>query len=224
MDPTTALAILPPCRLLLWQAPPPPRGLRRPSHRPRRLPRRRPPAPLRDRPAPRTRRLPPPRRQLRRRPLRPPSRPRHADDPQAPRALAARHSHRAAAPARHHPPHAPPPRHRDLLRLRPPPPRPAARPAPPSRLRHPHRRPRGPRPAAPPRPRGHPGRGPLKEAVLSPKGLRLTWLCEEAHRGRYLIFRDAEMGLAPLAPETLQPLLDALLSLRAALQPERLRA
>lgn len=68
------------------------------------------------------------------------------------------------------------------------------------------------------------GEDRLKEAVLSPKGLRLTWLVEEAHRGRYLIFRDSEMGLAPLPPETLRPLLDALLSLRAGLQPERLRA
>jgi hypothetical protein len=68
------------------------------------------------------------------------------------------------------------------------------------------------------------GEDRLKEVVLSPKGLRVTWLAEEAHRGRYLIFRDAEMGQAPLRPETLAPLLDALLALRAALQPERRRA
>ena len=66
----------------------------------------------------------------------------------------------------------------------------------------------------------------LKEVVLSPKGLRITWLVEEAHRGRYLIFRDAEMGADPLPPETLAPILAALLDLRAVLDPpeERLRA
>jgi hypothetical protein len=66
------------------------------------------------------------------------------------------------------------------------------------------------------------GEDRLKEVVLSPKGLRLTWLAEEAHRGRYLIFRDAEMGLEPLRPEILTRLLDALLDLRAGLdEPER---
>lgn len=69
------------------------------------------------------------------------------------------------------------------------------------------------------------GEDRLKEVVLSPKGLRLTWLVEEAHRGRYLIFRDAEMGSEPLRPEVLAPLLDTLLQLRAGLEgPERLRA
>lgn len=65
----------------------------------------------------------------------------------------------------------------------------------------------------------------LKEVVISPKGLRLTWLVEEAHRGRYLAFRDAEMGRTPLPPEALRPLLAALLDLQAALGPaERRRA
>ncbi len=68
------------------------------------------------------------------------------------------------------------------------------------------------------------GEDRLKEVVLSPGGLRLTWLVEEAHRGRYLIFRDAEMGLAPLRPGTLAPLLGALLDLRTTFQPERRRA
>ena len=43
----------------------------------------------------------------------------------------------------------------------------------------------------------------VKELVISPKGLRLVWLAEEADRGRYLIFRDAEMGQAPAAPDRL---------------------
>lgn len=58
------------------------------------------------------------------------------------------------------------------------------------------------------------GEARLKELVLSPRGLRVTWLVEEAHRGRYLIFRDAEMGRAALDPAVLRPLLEALLALR----------
>ncbi|MES2433486.1 MAG: hypothetical protein V4586_06635 [Pseudomonadota bacterium] len=54
----------------------------------------------------------------------------------------------------------------------------------------------------------------LKELVISPKGLRLVWLAEEADRTRYLAFRDSEMGKAPLAPALLEPLLNALLALR----------
>ncbi|WP_054007143.1 hypothetical protein [Cypionkella psychrotolerans] len=54
----------------------------------------------------------------------------------------------------------------------------------------------------------------LKELVISPKGLRLVWLAEEADRTRYLAFRDAEMGKVPLAPALLEPLLAALLALR----------
>lgn len=53
-----------------------------------------------------------------------------------------------------------------------------------------------------------------KELVISPKGLRIVWLAEEAHRGRYLIFRDSEMGLEPFPAAALKPLLDHLLSLR----------
>ena len=69
------------------------------------------------------------------------------------------------------------------------------------------------------------GEGRLKELVLSPRGLRLAWLAEEADRGRYLLFRDAEMGREPIDPAAVAPLLDALLDLRAALaHPERLRA
>ncbi|MCA8868069.1 MAG: hypothetical protein KDA67_05420 [Rhodobacteraceae bacterium] len=54
----------------------------------------------------------------------------------------------------------------------------------------------------------------IKEMVLSPKGARLVFLAEEAQRGRYLIFRDAEMGMEPLAPDLLTPKLEALLTLR----------
>lgn len=54
----------------------------------------------------------------------------------------------------------------------------------------------------------------VKELVLSPKGLRIVVLAEEADRGRYLIFREAEMGLTPLDPARLAPLLDRLRALR----------
>ncbi|MFN4192815.1 MAG: hypothetical protein ACK4FR_07720 [Tabrizicola sp.] len=54
----------------------------------------------------------------------------------------------------------------------------------------------------------------VKELVLSPKGLRIVILAEEADRGRYLIFREAEMGRAPLPPTRLAPLLDRLAAIR----------
>lgn len=54
----------------------------------------------------------------------------------------------------------------------------------------------------------------VKELVLSPKGLRIVILAEEADRGRYLIFREAEMGRAPLPPARLEPLLDRLAAIR----------
>jgi hypothetical protein len=55
----------------------------------------------------------------------------------------------------------------------------------------------------------------VKELVLSPQGIRITWLADEADRGRYLIFREAEMGSEPLNPAHLAPILDALSVLRA---------
>jgi hypothetical protein len=54
----------------------------------------------------------------------------------------------------------------------------------------------------------------VKELVLSPKGLRIVILAEEADRGRYLIFREAEMGRIPLPPVRLEPLLDRLAAIR----------
>ena len=54
----------------------------------------------------------------------------------------------------------------------------------------------------------------VKELVISPKGLRIVILAEEAARGRFLIFRDAEMGLIPLPPARIKPLLDRLQTLR----------
>ena len=54
----------------------------------------------------------------------------------------------------------------------------------------------------------------VKELVLSPKGLRIVILAEEADRSRYLIFREAEMGRTPLPPARLEPLLDRLAAIR----------
>lgn len=54
----------------------------------------------------------------------------------------------------------------------------------------------------------------VKELVLSPKGLRIVFLAEEANRGRYLIFRDAELGRTPLPFACIHPHLDRLLALR----------
>lgn len=60
----------------------------------------------------------------------------------------------------------------------------------------------------------------VKEVLLSPRGLRIVWLAEEADRSRYLIFRDAELGMEPLALEVLRPLLAQCLALAAALSAE----
>ena len=61
-----------------------------------------------------------------------------------------------------------------------------------------------------------------KELLISPKGLRIVWLAEEAARGNYLLFRDAEMGLEPFPAAQARPLLDYLIGLRDDLlaQPE----
>lgn len=53
----------------------------------------------------------------------------------------------------------------------------------------------------------------LKELVVAPTGVRIVWLVEEADRGRYLLFRDAEMGRTALSPDVLHPLLTALCDL-----------
>ena len=60
----------------------------------------------------------------------------------------------------------------------------------------------------------------VKEAVLSPKGIRLVVLAEEGDRANYLIFRDAELGLAPLPAPRLQSLLDTLVNLHTALKAQ----
>jgi hypothetical protein len=54
----------------------------------------------------------------------------------------------------------------------------------------------------------------VKELVISAKGLRLVILAEEADRGRYLIFRDSEMGAEPLKANRILPLLETILAIR----------
>jgi hypothetical protein len=53
----------------------------------------------------------------------------------------------------------------------------------------------------------------LKEVVVAQAGVRVVWLAEQADRGRYLLFRDAEMGDLALQPAVLQPLMDGLCGL-----------
>jgi len=54
----------------------------------------------------------------------------------------------------------------------------------------------------------------IKELLLSPQGMRLTWLMQEANRGRYLLFREAELSCPPLEWTELVPLLESLEILR----------
>ncbi len=61
----------------------------------------------------------------------------------------------------------------------------------------------------------------VKELVISPKGLRLVILAEEADRGRYLLFRDAEMGAEALPAARIAPVLETLLALRALIIPQK---
>jgi hypothetical protein len=59
----------------------------------------------------------------------------------------------------------------------------------------------------------HLGGDRVKEIILSPKGLRIVWLAAEADRARYLLYRDAEMHAAPMDPDELVAILDALAGL-----------
>ena len=54
----------------------------------------------------------------------------------------------------------------------------------------------------------------IKELIISPKGVRVVFLAEEADRTGYLIFRDAEMGRTPLSPDRVAPLLKRLQAIR----------
>lgn len=62
-----------------------------------------------------------------------------------------------------------------------------------------------------------------KELLISPRGLRIVWLAEEANRSSYLLFRDSEMGRLPYPAVRARPLLDCLIDLREDLlaHPEK---
>lgn len=58
---------------------------------------------------------------------------------------------------------------------------------------------------------------PAKELLLTPAGLRIVWLTEEADRTRYLLYRDAELGRRPLPAALARRLTGALSALAADL-------
>lgn len=60
----------------------------------------------------------------------------------------------------------------------------------------------------------------VKEVVVSQKGLRIVLLVEEAPRGSYLIYRDAELGLVPLRPDIALRATETLMKLEACLADE----
>lgn len=62
----------------------------------------------------------------------------------------------------------------------------------------------------------------VKELAFSQKGLRIVLLGEEAERGRYLLYRDAEMGRHPFAAARLVPVLQRLADLHDRLNKEAL--
>jgi hypothetical protein len=55
----------------------------------------------------------------------------------------------------------------------------------------------------------------VKELLISPKGLRIVIQGDEADRGRYLLFRDAELGQQPLAPARVKAAMDVMLALKS---------
>ncbi|MEO6298321.1 MAG: hypothetical protein ABIV25_04030 [Paracoccaceae bacterium] len=63
-----------------------------------------------------------------------------------------------------------------------------------------------------------------KELLIAPNGLRLVVLADEAERGRYLLFRDAELGPTPLPAVVVHGLMVALLALKADLSARALTA
>jgi hypothetical protein len=59
-----------------------------------------------------------------------------------------------------------------------------------------------------------------KELLISPKGLRFVLQGDEADRGKYLLFRDAELGRQPLAAVRAKDAMQALLTLKADILAE----
>ena len=57
----------------------------------------------------------------------------------------------------------------------------------------------------------------VKELLISPNGLRIVMLADEADRGRYLLFRDAELGRTAFRAGDMERLMAGLLALRSDL-------
>lgn len=63
----------------------------------------------------------------------------------------------------------------------------------------------------------------IKEVILSPKGLRVTLLADEADRKNYLILRQTDLGQHAVDAGLLRAAMDRLLALRAAVLDETTR-
>lgn len=60
--------------------------------------------------------------------------------------------------------------------------------------------------------------GDAKELLITPKGLRMVVMLDQADRGGYLIFRDARFGGAAVPAEVISGVLDDLIALKADLR------
>jgi hypothetical protein len=60
----------------------------------------------------------------------------------------------------------------------------------------------------------------IKELLISPKGVRIVWLAEEADRTKYLLFRDAELGYVPLPGEAAVALADLCIAMARDIEAE----
>lgn len=67
--------------------------------------------------------------------------------------------------------------------------------------------------------RFHDGVG--KELLVTPKGLRMVVLVDQADRGGYLVFRDARFGVGRIEPGVVTSILDDLIALKADLEASR---
>lgn len=67
------------------------------------------------------------------------------------------------------------------------------------------------------------GEGRVKEVIVSPKGLRVTLLADEADRKNYLILRQTDLGQHAVDPALLREAMDRLLALRGALMDQKTR-
>jgi hypothetical protein len=76
-------------------------------------------------------------------------------------------------------------------------------------------------PLVPLLPAGFLGSTHAKEALITPKGVRLVVLVDEAERGPYLVLRQARFATVELDPDRVRPLLEQALALHAAVFARR---